>query len=171
MKLYHGTSHSASLLIESSGYIACNIARTYGYNSTLPTTDGFVYLTNHPGYAAYMANKVAYEKNDDFFVVYEINIEKEHLVADVDELIYVCGLSEEKAMSLSLQESLELSGCCRTPNNLHVGKSVSKQVTLPCTRNRNHPDLSKSREVIILRREGQSPGALKILDSQEWSSF
>ncbi|WP_279063470.1 hypothetical protein [Lelliottia amnigena] len=168
MKLFHGTSSHAAELIESCGYIAKNIDRTYGEDSALATTDGYIYLTNHPGYAAYMANKEAMFKKADFFVVYEIDVEEILLEPDIDELIYVSELSETEAKKCSLTQSLSLSRSCRAPHNLYIGKEVIRKVTMPSSSTKVASDLMPTKNVICFRRENQESQALEILDQVGW---
>ena len=168
MKLYHGTSSHAAALIESCGYIAKNIDRTYGNDSALATTDGYIYLTNHPGYAAYMANKEAMFKKADNFVVYEIEVEDSLLEPDMDELIYVSQLSETEAKKCTLIQSLSLSRSCRAPHDLYIGKEVIRKVAMPSSFNKVASDLMPSKNVICFRRENQESQALEILDQVGW---
>lgn len=171
MKLYHGTSSIAAELIESCGYIAKDVERTYGLDSTLATTDGYVYLTNHPGYAAYMANKEAMFKKADFFVVYEVEVDDKLLKADVDELRYVCDLSENDAVNCTLSDSLKLSKSCCIPQNLHIGKEVVRKVTMPFSGSYKQPLSSDSKEVICLRRPNDEDLALSILNRIGWENL
>lgn len=171
MKLYHGTSSKATSSIETCGFILKDIERTYGPNSRFPTTDGYVYLTKHPGYAAYMANKEAVFKKTDFFVVYEIEIDENLLKADIDELKYVCKLPESTATKYTAYDSLELSRCCCIPKDLAIGKDVKRKVTLPLFGNRSSPHMELTMEIIHLRRIGQEEPALAILDRVGWEVF
>lgn len=171
MKLYHGTSSLSAALIESCGYIAKNIDRTYGSDSALATTDGYIYLTNHPGYAAYMANKEAMFKKADSFVIYEVEVEDILLESDIDELIYVCQLSETEANKCTLTQSLSLSRSCRAPHDLYIGKEVIRKVTMPSSSYKAEKDLTATKSIIVLRRENQEAQALKILDQVGWVSL
>ncbi|MEP8627947.1 hypothetical protein [Enterobacter mori] len=171
MKLYHGTSSISAALIESCGYIAKDVERTYGLDSPLATTNGYVYLTTHPGYAAYMANKEALFKKADFFVVYEVDVEEEFLKADIDELRYVWDLTEDDAIKCTLTDSLEISMCCCTPQNLHVGKEVKRKVTMPFSGNYRAPLLKTSKEIICLRKKNQEASALEIMNQVGWESL
>lgn len=168
MKLYHGTSSLSAALIESCGYLAKNIDRTYGSDSALATTDGYIYLTNHPGYAAYMANKEAMFKKADSFVIYEVEVEDNMLEPDIDELIYVCQLSETEAKKCTLTQSLSLSQSCRVPHNLYIGKEVSRKVTMPSSSYKAKQDLTSTKDIIVLRGHNQESQALKILDQVGW---
>lgn len=168
MKLYHGTSSLSATLIESCGYLAKNIDRTYSNDSALATTDGFIYLTNHPGYAAYMANKEAMFKKADSFVIYEVEVEDIMLEPDIDELIYVSQLSETEAKKCTLTQSLSLSRSCRAPHDLHIGKEVIRKVTMPSTCNKAEQDLTSTYGLIVLRGQNQESQALKILDQIGW---
>ncbi|WPU24981.1 hypothetical protein RI049_09670 [Cedecea neteri] len=171
MKLYHGTSSTAAISIEECGFILKDIERTYGPNGELPTTDGYVYLTDHPGYAAYMANKEALFKKSDFFVVYKIDVDETLLKADIDELKYVCDLSESDAKKCTSYDSLKLSRSCCIPKNLAIGIDVKRKVTLPFSGNYSSPHIKLSREVICLRRAGQEEQALAILNSFGWQNL
>lgn len=151
MKLYHGTSFTAATAIEKCGLILKDVERTYGPTEALPTTNGYVYLTNHPGYAAYMANKEAMFKKSDFFVVYEVEVDERLLHADIDELKYVCDLSEDDALKFTASESLERSRCCCIAQDLAIGIEVKRKVTLPFSGFFKGQNLELSQEIICLR--------------------
>ena len=138
------------------------------------TTGGIaadIYLTNHPGYAAYMANKEAMFKKADNFVVYEIEVEDSLLEPDMDELIYVSQLSETEAKKCTLIQSLSLSRSCRAPHDLYIGKEVIRKVAMPSSFNKVASDLMPTKNIICLRRENQESLALEILDQVGWVSL
>lgn len=171
MKLYHGTSLTAATAIEKCGLILKDIDRTYGPAEALPTTNGYVYLTNHPGYAAYMANKEAMFKKSDFFVVYEVEVDERFIKADVDELKYVCDLPENDALKFTAYESLERSRCCCIPQDLAIGIEVKRKVTLPFSGFYQGQNLELSKEIICLRSLGEEKRAIDILDHVGWTIF
>ena len=78
MKLYHGTTFSASEIIEKEKKLSCNAPRYYSDKHMYPSQEGYLYLTNNPGLAFYYGNKhsVFSEPMELCYTVYEIELEK-----------------------------------------------------------------------------------------------
>ena len=92
----------------------------------------------NPAIAFYYGNKhsVHYSKPEEkYYVVYEIEIEKDKLSKDEDELYYVAGISKDRIKKMNLAEAIEKVGTCRVNFNLDFKKYVRKKIKLPTTNN------------------------------------
>lgn len=90
MKLFHGTSFKRGQQILANGKIKGNeVDRVYSPdNISLPTTDGYVYLTDFAK-AAYYANKTSMIYDDDTHIIlFELEIDDSILEPDLDEIEY-----------------------------------------------------------------------------------
>lgn len=171
MHLYHGTSLSASQSINRSGKIFHEIERTYDVASTVPTTDGFVYLTSNIGYAIYMANKEAYFKKDEHISVFEIELREEELLPDFDELYYVHNITREDSIHYTYLDSLKKSQCCCISRSLTLFDDVKKQLDLPSNMTRSDPLYALTDKLIMLRNPDDHLIALELLKGQDWKLF
>lgn len=166
MKLYHGTTHSASLKIEEGKTISHQIERPHYHGDGLQTTDGYVYLTNNLGYAAYLAQRLAYDEN--LCVVYEVDIADSELETDIDQLKIIGRISAIQALNLSAQDSLEMVQSCCVPRSLVLGKDVISKLTLPSASNSNHVDYDLLLKLRSLRRNGDADASAKLVPQQMW---
>lgn len=167
MKLFHGTTFSASLKIEDEKIIAHKIDRPHYKGDGLETTDGYVYLTNNVGYAAYLAQRLAQDV-DDLCVVYEIGIDENELEVDIDQLKMIGRISEDEAKTFSVQSSLSSVQSCRISRSLVIGKDVIRKLILPSASNSEHQDYDLLRELRQLRRTGDDEAALALVPELMW---
>lgn len=170
MKLYHGTTYSASLKIEEDKALLHEITRPHYKGEGLETTDGYVYLTNNVGYAAYLAQRLASGVND-FCVVYEIDLADNELEADVDQLKIIGRINESAAKALNAQESLNMVQSCCVPRTLVIGKDVISKMTLPSASNSDHEDYGLLRELRSLRHVGKAEKAETLIPQQMWKKI
>ncbi len=171
MRLYHGTSFSASQAIISSGKILHDIERTYDETSLLPTTNGFVYLTNNIGYAIYVANKESIFRKEDYLSVFEVDVDANELLPDFDELEYVYRIKRQDAAHYTYGDSLMKAQSCCIARSLIFFDDIKKQLILPSNTNIEHPDRALTRELIMLRKQGDHPRAVDLLQGQIWNQF
>ncbi|MFJ5159688.1 hypothetical protein ACIP6T_10995 [Pantoea sp. NPDC088449] len=171
MRLYHGTSLSASQSIISSGKILHDIIRTYDESSLFPTTNGLVYLSDNVGYAIYVANKEAIFRKEDFLSVFEVEVEEAELLPDFDELDYVHRIKHAEAAHFNYSDSLDKAQSCCVARSLILQTDIKRQLILPSNMNREHPLRPMTRELIMLRDKGDHQGAVKMLHGQVWKMF
>lgn len=171
MHLYHGTSFSAYQSIISSEKILHQIERTYDESSLFPTTNGLVYLTNNFGYAIYVANKEAIFRREEFLSVFEVEVDETELLPDFDELDYVCRIKREDAENFSCSDSLEKAQSCCVARSLHLIADIRKQLVLPSNTNMEHQLRPLTREIIMLRKNGDHLKASDMLHGQIWHTF
>lgn len=167
MKLFHGTTYSASVKIENEKSIAHKIQRPYYKGEGLETTDGYVYLTNNVGYAAYIAQRLAYEI-DELCVVYEVDINEDEIETDVDQLKIIGRITEDDARVLSVESSLQMVQSCCVPRSLVIGSDVVRKLILPSASNSKHQDYELLRELRQLRRAGDSEEADMLIPTNMW---
>lgn len=171
MRLYHGTSFSASQSIISSEKILHEIKRTYDDSSPFPTTNGLVYLTDNIGYAIYVANKEAVFRKDDFLSVFEVEVDETELLPDFDELDYVYGIKRVDAADFTYSDSLEKAQSCCTARSLHLFTDIRRQLVLPSSMNLKHELRTLTRELIMLRKHGDHRKACDKLHLHPWHIF
>ncbi|WP_313893843.1 hypothetical protein [Psychrobacillus sp.] len=126
ISMYHGTSKKRGDQILNDGMLkATSIKRVYDDDHPLPSTDGYIYLTNDIALAVYYANKTSYfSDEDEQLMIFKIEMEKESLKADIDE-INMTHLSFWKDKSPiidkekpTLDESLAIVSAARFPNDI-----------------------------------------------------
>lgn len=171
MRLYHGTSFSASRSIINSRKILHKIKRTYDASSTLPTTDGFVYLKSNIGYAIYMANKEAYFQSDKYLSVFEVELSEKELLPDFDELEYVHNIKRQDSSHYNYVDSINKSQCCCVARSLNLFDDVRKQLVLPSSMTRTDPLNSLTDKLIMLRNADDHQNAMELLKEQVWKLF
>ncbi|WP_337021857.1 hypothetical protein [Pantoea anthophila] len=171
MRLYHGTSFSASQSIISSEKILHQIERTYDDSSLFPTTNGLVYLTNNIGYAIYVANKEAIFRREEFLSVFEVEVDENELLPDFDQLDYVCRIKREDTQNFTYSDSLEKAQSCCVARSLYLMSDIRKQLVLPSNMNMKHQLRPLTREVIMLRKNGDHSKASDMLHGQIWHTF
>lgn len=169
MKLYHGTVHSLSEEIERCGKIAHLVHRPFYEGDDLSTTDGFVYLTDNVGYAAYLAQKNAvYYRNEDMCTVYLVEVNDSELLADVDQLRMKHGMTVAAAQKLTAKQSLQISQSCAIDRSLLIGLDVKAKLVLPSGSNREHSDYKLMSNLRQLRKLGDSNNAINLLTPADW---
>ncbi|SNY70962.1 hypothetical protein [Pantoea sp. GL120224-02] len=171
MRLFHGTSFSASQGIVSKGKILHIIERTYDESSLLPTTDGFVYLTDNIGYAIYVANKEAIFRKEQFLSVFQAEVNENELLPDFDELEYVYRVARKDAAHFTYADSLNKAQSCCIARSLNLSGDISKQLVLPSSINLSDPLRPLTRELIMLRKHGDHLRAVEMLQGLVWNSF
>lgn len=90
MKLFHGTSlKRGKQILKDRKLKGSDVERVYtSENISIPTTDGYVYLTDFAT-AAYYANKTsAVTDRDAYLVLFEIDVDDTILEPDKDEIDY-----------------------------------------------------------------------------------
>lgn len=177
MKLFHGTPLSRHELILKDKFIKHrDVERQFNdSNCITPTTDGFIYLTNNLAYAVYHAHKIAYQKREKYFVIYEIDVEETSLLPDIDNIKYEhfhLGLHPE---NISLSLSLEIGLSCAVNFDLAIPKEVKRHAILPTliTENRTpkrhkHLDIVKS---LIPSRIPEVKDVEVLAQNIEWVQF
>lgn len=171
MHLYHGTSFSASQSIISSEKILHQIERTYDESSLFPTTNGLVYLTNNIGYAIYVANKEAIFRREEFLSIFEVDVDEAELLPDFDQLDYVCRIKREDAEHFTYSDSLEKAQSCCVARSLHLIEDIRKQLLLPSNMNLEHQLRPLTRELIMLRKNGDHRKASDMMNGLIWHTF
>lgn len=171
MRLYHGTSFSASQSIITSEKILHEIQRTYSESSLFPTTNGLVYLTDNIGFAIYVANKEAILRREDFLSVFEVEVDDAELLPDFDQLHYVHGINREDARHLTYSDSLEKAQACCVARSFHLFTDITRQLVLPSNINRKHQVRPLTSELIMLRKNGDHQKASDMLKRQVWHTF
>lgn len=173
MRLYHGTSFSASQNIISSEKILHEIERTYDESSLFPTTNGLIYLTDNVGYAIYVANKEAIFRRESFLCVFEVEVEVDEaeLLPDFDQLDYVHRIKREDAAHFTYSDSLEKAQSCCVARSLHLFADIRRQLVLPSNMNLKHQFRPLTRELIMLRKNGDHNKASDMLHGQAWHTF
>ncbi|WP_431021814.1 Acyl-CoA synthetase [Erwinia rhapontici] len=167
MKLFHGTTFSASLKIEDEKIIAHKINRPHYKGDGFETTDGYVYLTNNVGYAAYLAQRLA-QNIDDLCVVYEIDIDENELKTDIDQLKIIGRMPEGEARAFSVQSSLSSVQSCRISRSLIIGADVIRKLTLPSASNSGHQSYNLLLELRKLRRAGDAEESIALVSQGMW---
>ncbi|NFQ35970.1 hypothetical protein [Clostridium sporogenes] len=130
MIMYHATSLSRGNKILKDGTIKKDSEKVYGEDSLMPTTDGYVYLTNDLINAAYYGNKTAvlFDK-DDMFFIFRMDINIKDLEVDKDEIEYTIKQSpkyDDKFKDINnptLDESLEYALSARIRQNIDFSKN------------------------------------------------
>lgn len=123
MILYHGTSSSRGQNILAHKMLDANAKRVYDEDHGLPTTNGYVYLTDDVFNAIYYGNKTAWIDKDDSLYVFRIEINDSLLEADFDEFKYTLdpyGIEYElkDINNPTIEESL------RYTNSVRVGQDI-----------------------------------------------
>lgn len=170
MKLFHGTTFSASLKIENEKSIAHKIIRPYYKGDGLETTDGYVYLTNNVGYAAYIAQRHACGI-DELCVVYEVEINELELETDIDQLKIIGRIAEDEARAMSAGDSLLTVQSCCISRSLVIGSDVIRKLTLPSASNSKHENYGLLGELRQLRKAGDAEEAAALIPSNMWISL
>ncbi|MFR1708872.1 MAG: hypothetical protein ACLSV2_08225 [Clostridium sp.] len=148
MILYHGTSEKRGIKIFDEMSLKTNALRVYGEEHLLPTTGGYIYLTNNLVNAIYYGNKTACEDEDNYLFVFEIEIDECKLEADMDQIIYsLIPFGKHTKIkdidSPTVQESLAYALSVRTRKDIDIKTSktrFSKIVSSIC-----YEDTSKRR--------------------------
>lgn len=172
MRLYHGTPLTAAEKIEAKGQISHDIERPYYDDTSMPTTNGFVYLTDNLGYAVYLAQRIAVvNSNDDLCVVYAVEINESELQADIDQLKYIGEMANSQARDLTALDSLDKVQSCQIARSLIIGKDVKEKLVFPSGSNNTHPDYELMKKLRQLRHIGEGVEAESLVQSDKWISM
>jgi len=171
MKLFHGATHSASLKIENDTLISHLIERPHYKGDGFETTDGYVYLTDNAGYATYLAQRHSVLNEEDFCVIYEVDIPTNELEADFDQLKMVGRMSEDEANKHDALSSLSSVQSCRVARSLKIGSDVTRKLTLPSGSNIEHEDYQILIRLRELRRAGNAQEAEKTIPCHMWENL
>ncbi|MER2174930.1 MAG: hypothetical protein ABS911_09645 [Carnobacterium sp.] len=164
MKLYHGTSKERGLKILNDKAIKCdNINRVYNKEGLVPTEDGFVYLTNNKVLALYYANKTAVFENDEKLMLFCVDINKEILLPDFDEIKYTIKTTKEIS-SHTLDESLEFTQSARVNFDINVDENFKFTELSSAKDYRNTTDQRKKVIEVVSIRNENNPYALKYIE-------
>lgn len=151
MILYHGTSYQRGIKILESGCLKSNIERFYDQNCDFPTTNGYVYLTNHIFKAIHWGNITASIEQDTKLMLFQVDVQEELLEPDYDELKYTLPFNPDSKMTF--MDSLRLVYSVRVAQDImlkqHRGK-YAEMISTHCPGN----ELSKlTREAARLYKE------------------
>lgn len=171
MKLFHGTTLSASLNIENDKAISHLIVRPHYKGDGFETSDGYVYLTDNAGYAVYLAQRHSVLYDEDLCVIYEINIPTNELEADLDQLRMVGRMSENEASKHDASSSLSSVQSCRVTRSLKIGLDVTKKLTLPSGSNPEHKDYPLMVKLRELRHAGDAQAAENLIPNNMWEKL
>lgn len=124
--LFHGTSKSrGDLILKSRCLKASEVNRVYGEDSGVPTSDNLIYFSTNLAVAVYYAQKTSlvYDIEDSLYV-FQVELDKKHLLPDIDEVDYTINTykNEEDKIpldeSLTLEKSIELTTSVSYPHNI-----------------------------------------------------
>lgn len=153
MIVYHGTTEASGSQIMKDGIIKNDIKRRYGQSFGLPTTNGYVYITNNFVNAVYYGNKNAYFDKQDNLIVFKFQIDENILEADNDEIEYTLkpfgndNVIKDKN-NPTVEESLKHTMSARIPNNIYLVNNVEYAV-IPSTYSKNR---NETRDIVSLAR-------------------
>lgn len=134
MEMYHGTSLKRGNKILNDGIIKKDASKQYGKTCLMPTTDGYVYLTNDLIKALKYGTVADFEDDDiEEYLVFCINIDKSILEADEDEIKYTLiplGLGKEikDINNPTLQETLIYAHSAKVGQDIHLKKCRAKYI-------------------------------------------
>ena len=168
MKLFHGTTHTASVNMENNKLISHLIERPHYKGNGFETTDGYVYLTDNIGYAAYLAQRHSVLNDEDLCVIYEVDIATSELGADFDQLKIIGRMNEDDASKHNTMSSLASVQSCRVARSLKIGSDVTRKLTLPSGSNTDHEDYPLMVKLRELRKAGNAQAAEALIPKHMW---
>lgn len=134
MILYHGTSYNKGMKILESGCIKKNVERFYAGDSLYPTTDGYVYLTNHIFRAIYRGNIVSYDEKDTKLMLFQVDVEEELLEPDLDEVEYTYKpFNQNTPTNLTYKDTLQLVYSVRVAQDIVLKDNKGKYAEMVST--------------------------------------
>lgn len=131
MILYHGTSLSRGLQILKDKAIKKDAPKVYDEKSRLPTTNGYVYLTEDLANAIYYGNKTALLDEDSELMIFEVDLPYSSIEPDIDEINYtlrpfgkVKGFNDID--NPTVEESIKNAHSIRFPHDITFGDSLKR---------------------------------------------
>lgn len=132
MKLYHGTSYKNGMQILSDGCIKSKVERHFD-TLIFNTTQGYVYLSSSICVATAFGNILAYKQNQNKLVVFEVDIPKDKLLPDYDELKIQAIKNNCKFENITADLSLKETQCAAIDHDVDFSIYKSKYTIIPST--------------------------------------
>lgn len=180
MILYHGTTLSISEKIDESKALKINSESLYK-DPSIQTTPGYIYLSINPALAFYYGNKHSAHYTDpteeDSFVVYEIELEKEELLVDTDELKYVHEKTKEEINNYNLDKCLKEAYTCKIGRNLEFKKHVKRKLIVPSSTSPENfnesPEFKMKdlKEITESRKDGLKEAIIEKIKNLKWEEL
>jgi hypothetical protein len=154
MILYHGTSEKRGIKILQENCLKTNASRVYGEDYLLPTTGGYIYLTNNLVNAIYYGNKTACEDEDDYLFVFEIEVDECTLEADMDQIIYTLvpfgrHTKIKDIDNPTIQESLTYAMSVRTRENIDTKTSKIRYTQIVSSLSIDNPRQRRETQEVV----------------------
>jgi hypothetical protein len=154
MILYHGTSEKRGIKILKENCLKTNALRVYGEEHPLPTTEGYIYLTNNLVNAIYYGNNTAWEDGDNYLFVFEIEVEERKLEADMDQIIYTLmpfgkHTKIKDIDNPTVQESLTYALSVRTRENIDIKTSKIRYTQIVSSLSIDNPTKRRETQNIV----------------------
>ena len=182
MKLYHGTSLSRSKKIEEDKKIIKNADLIYDnkndkeikmseemkrISEITSTTPGFIYLTNNPAFAFFCGNRNSIMEDEDYFVVYEVEIDENVILPDIDEMKvkYYHQKNFKVPDNITAAETLKECESCRVDFDLPFEKFVKRKIKVCSTANISNEEFKITKNILQNRNKIETK---KIIEELEW---